>query len=901
MLDKWIDKLFGEEKDLREIIFQMILAMGIVAAILESISALISGEALVITLLLLLGAGILGFTLWLGYKYHKIDLAALIVEIVFNLMIFPAAFFVSGGVNSGVSVWFVLGIVYVFLLFKGWKFYLCLFITVMNYIAVYYVGYIKPEWITTTKSTDMVYIGSASSVIIISIVIGGLIKFHTHVYETERKRSEQQKEEIQQMSQAKSKFFANMSHEIRTPINTIIGLNEMTLREEISDEIAENSINIQNASKILLALINDILDLSKIESAKMEIVPVQYETGAMFSDLVNLIWIRAHAKKLDFKIDISKDIPSMLYGDEIRIKQILTNLLTNAVKYTQTGSIKLTAQSEQVAPNTVQLRISVSDTGMGIRKEDIANVFTSFKRVDETINSSIEGTGLGLAISKQLIEMMGGKITVDSIYTKGSVFTVILNQKIVDSSPLGNMDFMLHKKLFDRKKYRQRFEAPEAKVLIVDDNAMNLMVACKLLRGTKVQIDTASSGKECLEKAKHKMYNVIFMDHIMPDMDGVKTLQKLRNHEKGMCQKVPVIALTANAMSGAEEIYERYGFQGYLAKPVNSALFEAMLLKYLPKDLVIFTAEAEDAEEEQAGLQLVTGKRKKSVVISTDCVCDLPEKWFKQFHIRNMYCYVYTNEGRFCDLEEISSDNLLDYMKKEENQIHTTPASVEEYEAFFADALEEAEKVIHISLAKKISKGYQTAVSAAKGFDNVTVVNSGHLSSGMGLLVMYAVKMAEEGCSAEEICKKLKDVKNQISTSFIVPSTQYLYQNGRIGKRFRDCCEIFALHPVLTIKRSKMLCCRIEIGRMDKVYKKYIRREMKNRGKIRDDILFVTHCGCSLKQQQEIKKEVERYMKFKYVVFQKSSATISSNCGLGTFGLIYLKKGKLDENETRKA
>ena len=890
MFNVWKEKIHGEDVPLREKIFYLMLFMVLLSSILSFVAGVFRQDVAGLLLPMLIPVPIVIFSFWYTMRYRKVELPAVLVDIAIHFILIPLAFFTRGGADGGTAVWFILAILYVFLMFHGRLFYVMLTVTLLMIIGLYSMSYVHPEWVIGLANRAEVYTDSVVAVILAGIICGCLVKFQNRIYAEEKEITEQQKEEIEQLSRSRSAFFTNMSHEIRTPINTIIGLNEMTLRENISDEIAENSINIQNASKMLLVLINDILDMSKIESGKMQIVPVQYDTGNLFSDLVNLIWIRAYEKKLEFKIDISEDIPSTLFGDEVRIKQVLTNILTNAVKYTNEGSVTLSVQSEQMASNIVRLRISVSDTGIGIRKEDMENLFHSFKRVDEARNRGIEGTGLGLTISKQLVEMMGGKITVDSIYTKGTVFTVILDQKIVDGNPIGSIDFMLKKKSLSRSNYKQSFEAPDAKVLIVDDNEMNLLVACKLLRSTKVQVDTAASGKECLEKTRHKYYNVIFMDHMMPEMDGIETLKQLRVQEDGLCKDTPVIALTAHAMSGAEQLYIQNGFQGYLSKPISGTLLEAVLLKYLPKELVEYTADAEEVLEEQKTIRLISKKRKRSVTITTDCVCDLPEEWLHMYNIKNMYYYVYTDEGRFCDTKEISSDGLLQYIEQNGRMAHSKPASVSEYENFFANVLEESESVIHISMTSLVSEGYAQAVSAAKGFDNVTVIDSKHLSSAMGIMVLYAGKLAKEGKSKEEIIAQTEKLKERVSTSFIVPTPDNLYRNGKIKKHVKVMCEVLNLHPVIEIRQGRMGCACIETGNVKTAYKKYIRRKMRGRRKIDNRILFITYAGCSVKTLELIEKEVERYMKFEKVIFQPASATISSNCGLGAFGLLYLKK-----------
>ena len=299
-----------------------------------------------------------------------------------------------------------------------------------------------------------------------------------------------------------------------------------------------------------------------------------------------MIWIKARQKGLDFRLHVDSSIPSMLCGDEVRIKQVLINLLNNAVKYTSEGSVTLSIRCERLTLNRVRVWYSVEDTGLGVKKENIPYIFNAFKRVDEEKNRHIEGTGLGLSIVHQLVELMGGEISVNSVYTKGSTFLVMLEQDIVDDHELGTFTLTSRAKARDGEHYKQSFEAPQAHILVVDDNDMNLKVVRKLLSETKVQIDTASSGAECLSLTQNIHYDAILMDHLMPEMDGIECLHALRTQPGGLCQDVPVIALTANAGSNNQLIYRKEGFSGYLAKPVSGALLEASVLSILPKELV---------------------------------------------------------------------------------------------------------------------------------------------------------------------------------------------------------------------------------------------------------------------------------------------------------------------------
>ena len=809
-----------------------------------------------------------------------------------NVVFFPMLFINSGGTESGMPVWFVLGLVYIFLLFEGRDFWIAMTLSLVSFLGTYLLCYYRP-YLVPESTRFYSFSDSFFALVCVSLFIGILLKIQSRTYEQEKKSAEAQKKEVEQIARSKDTFFANMSHEIRTPINTIIGLNEMILREDISDEIAENAINIQNASKMLLTTINDILDLSKLESGKMDIVPTQYEISSMFSDLVNLIWIRAHQKNLEFKVDIDPEIPSMLYGDEIRIKQVVTNMLTNAVKYTSSGSVTLSAKGERVAADQILLRISVQDTGMGIRKESLDDLFSSFKRVDESDNRNIEGTGLGLNISKQLIEMMGGKISVDSVYHQGSTFTVEVKQRIVNVRPIGVINFATQKQLNHRAAYRQSFIAPDARILVVDDNSMNLMVVVKLLRDTKVKVDMAESGREALQKTAENTYHVILMDHMMPEMDGAATLRAVRSQTKGFCQKTPVIALTANVMSDAEQVYRNMGFDGYLAKPISAPLLEAGLLKYLPPTLIEYMAQDDDDEtDDMEELNQISSARKRKIAITADCICDLPKDLLEHFHIRLMYCYVHTREGRFCDLFELSSDSLLTYLQKDGNHSHSSTADPSEYEYFFAETLKEAEHVIHITATADLSGAYPNATQAAKTFDNVTVIDSAHISSGHGLMVLCAARLAEEWYGVDEICEALDEYRERVFSNFLVPSTATLYRNGKVSGAVHRLCTVLNLHPVLSMSRNKLKLWCIESGNIHRAVRQYVKKLFEHSRQIDTSVLFVTYAGCSVKQIDEIVGIVEKYIHFDQVILQKASATVSSNCGVGTFGLMFVRREK---------
>ena len=385
---------------------------------------------------------------------------------------------------------------------------------------------------------------------------------------------------------AKSRFLSNMSHEIRTPINAIMGMNEMILREAIHPAIREYAENIRSASESLLGLVNDILDFSKIEAGKMEIIPVEYELSSVLNDLVNMVKTRAEKKGLSLSVEASPELPTLLFGDEIRIKQVATNILTNAVKYTEKGSVTLRVSFEKAGGQSILLRFDVRDTGIGIKPEDLDKLYNAFERIEEARNRTIEGTGLGMNITKRLLELMGSRLEVESVYGEGSTFSFTVEQRVMNWSPIGNFEEAYRRTAIRQQVYRESFTAPEARVLVVDDTKMNLTVMRGLLKATKMQIDEAESGQEALTLTEKKKYDVIFLDHRMPGMDGVETLVSLRMQLHGKNSDTPVVCLTANAVSGAREWYLERGFNDYLTKPVKGEQLEAMLVKYLPPERV---------------------------------------------------------------------------------------------------------------------------------------------------------------------------------------------------------------------------------------------------------------------------------------------------------------------------
>ncbi|WP_155895273.1 response regulator [Lachnospira multipara] len=456
----------------------------------------------------------------------------------------------------------------------------------------YLIAYIPAKELTDNRSVDWLLLGMTS----VGLMI--LLHFNLLVLRAFNRKLEVAAIAANQANEAKSQFLSTMSHDIRTPMNAIIGMNEMILRNSHDEEILTYANNIKMAGTTLLAIIKDILDFSKIEAGKMELVLESYNFVSLLNDLVNMVTCKAEEKGLFFELNVDRNIPKVLIGDEIRIKQIITNILSNAVKYTKEGGITFTITSTKSdkRQDEVSLHVEIKDTGVGIKKEDLDKLFIAFERIEEKKNRDVEGTGLGMAIAQSFLNMMGSKIYVESEYGVGSVFSFELRQKVVDWEAIGDYDEAFKQFRSEQKAYKAKFEAPKAKILIVDDTEINLKVLISLLRETKIQIDTADGGDACISKFKTKHYDIIFLDHMMPGKDGIETIKEMRTLKDTANENTPVICLTANAISGMREKYIEAGFDDYLTKPIDTVKLENMILNYLSTDLVVLNNEDKRTE-----------------------------------------------------------------------------------------------------------------------------------------------------------------------------------------------------------------------------------------------------------------------------------------------------------------
>ena len=507
-------------------------------------------------------------------------------------------FFLDGGKLGVVPVFFILAIV-------ATPFFLHVteaIIVICLEIAAYSLNALFAEWYPASINQALATPGSKFfPLLIVAGALGVLCMLYTYAYRHQQERLDTAISEAQSANEAKSSFLENMSHEIRTPMNSILGMNEMILREEDRPEIKEYALVVQRSGRALLGILNDILDFSKLQDRKMEIVPVRYDLSSLINDLVNIAAEQAKKKSLNFTVNVDKEIPRILDGDEYHIRQVMLNILNNAIKYTERGGVTVTVGFERVDSYTILMKFSVTDTGIGIKSEDMENIFKPFEHVESSRKFSADGSGLGLSIVQKLLQLMDSELRIESVFHKGSTFAFDIKQNVVKWEPIGDYEraFMTATS-HQAKKFTQSFQAPNARVLVVDDADVNLLVFANLLKKTRIKIDTATSGVEMLQMVRMNHYDMIFLDHRMPGMDGIEAFHNMKKMTDGLNFNTPVVALTANAVLGARQLYIDEGFSDYISKPVDTVRLEQVLLEYLPPDLVI---KGSDLPEEEAQAQ----------------------------------------------------------------------------------------------------------------------------------------------------------------------------------------------------------------------------------------------------------------------------------------------------------
>lgn len=529
--------------------------------------------------LLLINTGIallslsLLFYVYYSKKYQRCYFITIVVIFIF---LFPIMFFKSGGYKGGMPSFYIFGILFTIFMLEGWLMFFCVWLELIIYIFTIGIAYYYPDTVIWFQSEKEIVVDVLTGVVVSSASLGVAMYLHFRIYKKQQIFLTQAREEAMEANRAKSTFLANMSHEIRTPINVMLGMNEMILRESESREVVQYAKSVEKAGNYLLSLINNILDITRIESKKLDIIEEKFSLRQLVQEVCLIGAKQAEAKNLEFVVDVEETLPKYLEGDALHIKQVILNLINNAVKYTKKGKVFL-----EVCQEEKQISFSVKDTGIGIKKEDMEALFDMFMRADIKRHRNIEGSGLGLTIAKELCEQMGGHIQAESIYGKGSNFTVYFPLKDAGTEKIGQWKVVEGEPVQEKRK---KFFASEAQILLVDDSEQNIQVITSLLRRTGVQLDTAASGFECIEKVRNKKYHLIFLDYMMPEMDGIETFHRLKKEVNG--QSVPVIALTADVSTGIHQHFLSEGFSDYLSKPVMWEKLEELLLQWLPAALV---------------------------------------------------------------------------------------------------------------------------------------------------------------------------------------------------------------------------------------------------------------------------------------------------------------------------
>ncbi len=893
MIDKIKELMGNDNRNMREKLFVIICMEAMVAAVIcliESISirvGLFNYAVIVFTFVIILWA--------VRYVVNKggQELPIAVVTLWMNCVVFPMVFFTCGGVKGGSNCWFAIGLIYIFLVYRGRSLVIYALLTVAVDIASYTVAYLHPELVNPLGSELAVYVDSFFGLIAVGITVGLVFTFRRSGYMRESTMAINQRNEIDRINASRERFYANFSHEIRNPINAIVGLNELNLRISGDAEVTSNSEAIARSGKLLLSIVNDIMDLTQIENHSMKLSVAPFNSADVLTELMEMIGARAESKGLKLILEADPELPRTLIGDARRITQVLLNLMTNAVKYTEEGQVRIRVVGDRQGDDKVRLKVSVSDTGIGIEKKNIDHIFETFSQFDRGNNGDIEGNGLGLPIAYELTNLMGGTLSVDSVYGKGSTFTMDVTLGFEGDDVIGGSNYdELRDVSTTSGGYVRSFEASKAHILVVDDDAQNRAIIKGLLKETKVTVDEAGSGEEALKLTAGEHYHVILVDYLMPGMSGTELLDSVRTQGGGMCRDSVMIALTGANLDGRMHNNVLYDFDMILTKPVEYNVLEEAVADSIPEELIEYRND--NKRTTSSNFTKIVTRRRRRLRITTDSICDIPEDVINKYDIGVMYLYIRTDKGRFKDTVEIDTSDLMGKLTDNSRELYPDGATVAEYERFFAKELETSEDIIHLSFSSKIGESCGRAMEAAKSFSHVHVIDSGLMSSALGLLAMISSAWASTDRPIDDICRDIKNISRHIEMSYVLPSSSIYAEFGLMSKRRGRLYDALNIHPAISISGGRLRQVRAYRGDMEKVIPRHIKTTMTLAGRMNSRVpIIVTHVGLSPRIQNNIMKELKQTIPENALMLTKASVSSAGNIGVGAVGVSYLRQSHL--------
>lgn len=883
---KWKRILVDREMDVKKRTFCWVATLTMVFASIALAESAFVGDSVVVVVCMGVLFASAACSIAFILLWDKDQTASYLMGVALCGITIPTIFFFNGGIEGGATVWFSLGIIYLMLMFEGLQMYVSLVLAVCVYVASYVLAYLYPALVHPLNSKMAIFADSLFSVISVGVAAGIMARVYILGNTSQRNVVLKQKEELEKASSSQNAFFKSMSSELKTPVHNIIESGELISRYTDDEDALGYVDRIHAASKALLSKIDDVLDMSQLEGNQLELANDNYDLMDVFKEIHYMVRNHVKAPKIVFRVDVDEHVPRYLRGDVRRIKQILITLLASAIDCTPEGNITLRVTFNQLKADKITLKFSVEDSGNGIRKDEFDALYSMVEASTSDGKENIQGSGLKFAVAKRLVDQMGGEFFVDSIYTKGATFSFVIPQEVAEERGIGDVVKELQYLNKTRAIYEHLFEAPNASVLVVDSNQESNLLIQDLLEETKVHVDMAISFAECLEKTQQTLYQLILMADQMYEMDGTNLIREIRRQENGLCHNTSVIAMTSAGRKDAKAHFEKLDFDDYIEKPFSGEALEEKVYDYISPELVEFYAHKD--EEQNFKMQKLVTTRKKKIKITTDCVADINADDLAMMDVSTMYLYIRTEQGRFADTIEIDSDNLAQYRVDNHYSATADSVSVEEFEAFFAEQLTQAEEVIHISLGKNCGASYAVAMEASKNFDHVHVIDSCNIACGQNMLVLYAARLVREGHSARYVIDTLEATKKMICTYFIMSSADTFYQSGRGGILLMKLCHNLHLHPVLAAREEGLRPVGFMFGNMRRCRAEFVRRALRHRNVDRS-ALFFTHVAIGTNELDDIVEYSKKKGRIGNVFVNKASFSVACSSGVGSLAVAYYK------------